>query len=89
MLSLGIANELVDKNESMESVVDKWTTSILKAAPIAVKMAKQAVQASENSSLEAGLVTELKCETVCFSTNDCKVGFKSFLERKQPIFKGE
>ena len=89
MLSYGIANEFVKNGESMDDVIDKWVSSILKAAPIAVKMAKQAVQASETSSLESGLVIELMCETVCFSTSDCKIGFESFLERKQPEFKGE
>jgi enoyl-CoA hydratase len=55
---------------------------------LAVKLAKQSVQAAFETSLDEGLRLERKNFYLLFATTDQKEGMKAFLEKRQPKFVG-
>ena len=58
-------------------------------SPVAVKLAKESVLKSFNSSLDEGLIFERKNFYLCFSSEDQKEGMKAFIEKRNPVFTGK
>jgi enoyl-CoA hydratase/carnithine racemase len=56
--------------------------------PIAVRLAKQAVLAAEETSLSAGLETERRLYELSMATEDRVEGMEAFLEKRKPEFRG-
>ena len=57
-------------------------------SPIALRLAKEAVRASQRLPLEEGLLTERDLFCLAFSTDDMKEGVRAFLEKRAPAFTG-
>ena len=57
-------------------------------APVAVRLAKEAVLQAFETSLEAGLEFERRCFHTLFSTEDKREGIRAFLEKRPPQFSG-
>jgi enoyl-CoA hydratase len=57
-------------------------------SPVAVQLAKEAVNQSFNSSLNEGLMFERKNFYLAFASEDQKEGMKAFVEKRKPDFKG-
>jgi enoyl-CoA hydratase len=57
-------------------------------APVAVRLAKEAVLQSFETPLEAGLEFERRCFHSLFSTEDKREGIRAFLEKRPPQFSG-
>lgn len=56
--------------------------------PLAVRLAKEAVLKSFESTLSEGLQYERKNFYILFSSSDQKEGMRAFLEKREPSFKG-
>jgi enoyl-CoA hydratase len=56
-------------------------------APIAAKLAKEAVLAAYETSLSAGLDVERRAVRLAFHTEDQKEGMAAFVEKRKPVFK--
>lgn len=56
--------------------------------PLALALAKQAVYASADRSLEAMLDLELEHQLRCFRSDDATEGLQAFLEKRTPTFHG-
>jgi enoyl-CoA hydratase len=61
---------------------------IAKKSPVALKLAKEAVLKTFDSSISEGLEFERKNFYMLFSSEDQKEGMKAFLEKRQPTFSG-
>jgi len=57
-------------------------------APLAVRLIKEAIQAAEDTPLEAGLTFERRNFYLLFGTQDQKEGMKAFLEKRKATFTG-
>jgi len=57
-------------------------------APVAVKLAKEAVNMAFESSLKDGLEYERRNFYLTFSSKDQKEGMKAFLEKREPKYEG-
>ena len=57
-------------------------------APVAIRLAKEAVDAAFETSLEAGLASERKAFTVAFGSEDAREGLTAFLEKRDPTWRG-
>jgi enoyl-CoA hydratase len=56
--------------------------------PIALRLAKEAVNKSFEMSLSEGLEYERKLFYMLFDTEDQKEGMRAFMEKRKPSFKG-
>ena len=61
---------------------------IAEKGPIAVRLAKEAVNRAFDTTLEVGLDLERKAFNVALSTEDAQEGLSAFLEKRKPEFKG-
>lgn len=57
-------------------------------APVAVRLAKEAVLKAYDTHLEGGLEFERKCFYLLFATEDRKEGIRAFLAKRPPRFEG-
>ena len=63
--------------------------TIVANPPIAVKLAKEAIQRGQDMDLDNACVLESEIFGLCFSTADQKEGMAAFLEKRAAVFKGE
>jgi enoyl-CoA hydratase/carnithine racemase len=76
---IGLVDRLVDDADVFDSAVEQGLTYA--RGPLALRYAKQAVNASTDLSVEAGLALEADLITTCFATEDARHGLRSFVEK--------
>ncbi len=86
--TLGMVNKVVPTEMYLREAVD-LAREVAAMSPIAVRLAKEAVNRSFETSLEEGLRFERKNFLLCFATEDQKEGMKAFLEKRKPEFRGK
>jgi len=86
-LRIGLVEEVVDEDKLMDRAKE-IARKILEKPPLAVKLAKRALNASRSMSLQDGLRYELSLFSILFSTEDAKEGMRAFLEKRKPEFRG-
>jgi enoyl-CoA hydratase/3-hydroxyacyl-CoA dehydrogenase len=85
---IGLVNRVVPAGELLD-VARKIAAKILTRGPVAVKLAKDAVNRGLEMDLNKGLAYEVECISVGFSSDDAKEGMKAFVEKRRPDFKGK
>ena len=85
-LRMGFVNQVTGKADWLEKALE-LASVIARRAPIAVKLAKQAVLAAE-TGLEGGLDAERRLFELAMATEDRVEGTQAFLEKRKPDFKG-
>jgi enoyl-CoA hydratase len=63
--------------------------AIAEMSPVAVRLAKEAVNQAFESNLSEGLTVERKNFYLSFTTEDRKEGMTAFIEKRKPSFKGK
>jgi enoyl-CoA hydratase len=86
-LAAGLVSRVVPPELCLDEA-KRLAAEIARQAPIAVRLAKEAVLQAYESSLEAGLVFERRCFQALFSTDDKREGVRAFLEKRRPEFQG-
>jgi enoyl-CoA hydratase len=84
---IGLVQRVVPKGQALEEA-KKLLKKIMSKGPVAVQMAKKAVNEGLQMTLHQGLDLEAQCESVCFGTEDKDEGAKAFLEKRPAKFKG-
>lgn len=74
----GIVSEIFEPEDLQAEAVKR--AEMYAAGPAALKFAKQAIQAGFNLSEEEALANEAELFGEVFSTEDCEIGVRSFLE---------
>jgi enoyl-CoA hydratase/carnithine racemase len=74
--------------EALEEAVRDMADTILKKGPLAVRLAKLAIQAGFETDQKTGLVIERLAQAVLFDTEDKREGTSAFLEKREPRFEG-
>lgn len=78
----------VYENDKFEQEVQAFAEKLAERAPIAVRLAKQIMNAGTDCSMEAALLMEREAFGLLFSTEDMLEGVNAFLSKKKPEFKG-
>ena len=63
--------------------------TIAEKPPIAVRLATEAIDLAQSSTLDAGLEFERKAFYLLFSTEDKKEGVDAFINKRKAVFKGK
>ena len=84
---LGLADQLVAAGEALSGAL-ALAREILPNGPLAVRLAKQAVNGGSELSLRAGLAFEQACYAQVLSTKDRLEGLAAFREKRNPRFRG-
>ncbi|MBW1692255.1 MAG: enoyl-CoA hydratase/isomerase family protein [Deltaproteobacteria bacterium] len=85
---IGLVNEVVPDGEAVNGAKE-MARKIMANAPIAVEMAKDALEIGKDLPLEHAVQYSQKNCVTCFSTEDMKEGMSAFLERRKADFKGK
>lgn len=86
-LAAGLAAEVTPPDQTIARAIELAGT-IVQRAPLAVRLAKEAVLAAEQGSLAAGLAFERRAYAYLFSTDDLQEGVAAFREKRRPQFRG-
>jgi len=87
-LEMGLVNKVAKKRAWLEEALALAHT-VAERPPIAVRLAKQAVLAAEETSLSAGLENERRLYEMAMATEDRVEGMRAFLEKREPKFEGK
>ncbi|MEI7801607.1 MAG: enoyl-CoA hydratase-related protein [Bacteroidota bacterium] len=87
-LRAGLINKVVP-NEMCLKEAFAMARQIAEKSPVAIKLAKEAVLAAFNTSLDEGLIFERKNFYLCFASEDQKEGMRAFIEKRPAIFSGK
>jgi enoyl-CoA hydratase/carnithine racemase len=86
--ALGIVNRIADGGEHWRAVALELAQVIARRPPVAVRLAKQAVNAAFEGGLTAGLAHERRLFELAMATDDRVEGMTAFIEKRRPEFKG-
>lgn len=86
-LAMGLIIRIAEPDDLMQEV-EKLAKTIILRPKLAIQYAKEAVSKFSEGSLEDGLARESYLHALSCGTEDKKEGVKSFLEKRDPVFKG-
>lgn len=84
---LGIVNRVVPAGAHLDEA-RRLARTIASRPPLAVRLAKEAVNQSQEMSLSAGLELERKLFSLLFASEDTREGMRAFLEKRPARFHG-
>jgi len=86
-LAAGLVNRVVPVEACLDEAL-RLANEIAERAPVAVRLAKEAVNQALETSLADGIAGERRAFYSLFDTQDQKEGMKAFLEKRKPRWKG-
>ncbi|ROR35211.1 enoyl-CoA hydratase-related protein [Inmirania thermothiophila] len=86
-LRIGLVNQVVAPEALMDTVLAQ-ARMIAARGPVAVRLAKEAVQRGQDLDLDNACVLEREIFALCFATEDQKEGMGAFLEKRAARFAG-
>jgi enoyl-CoA hydratase/carnithine racemase len=84
---LGVVNLVAEKGRWLDEALD-LAAVVARRPPLAVRLAKQAVLAADETALSAGLDHERRLYELTMATEDRVEGMTAFLQKRRPQFKG-
>ena len=88
MADHGLVNRVVPKGEHLSEAL-KLAKTVAAQAPLAVRLAKDAVLAAFETTLEQGLANERKNFFLLFASEDMREGTRAFIEKRKADFQGK
>ena len=86
-LTMGLVSRVVPDQELMPCA-EELALAIARKAPIAMRLAKAAINKSADLPTLAGLDYEIECFAECFATQDQKEAMDAFLAKRPPRIEG-
>jgi enoyl-CoA hydratase/carnithine racemase len=85
---LGLVNEVVPPDGLM-AAARKWAEVICRAAPLAVRAAKEAMLKGLGLPLNEGMEIESTLEAYLLDTQDHAEGVTAFMEKRKPVYRAK
>ncbi len=85
---MGLVNRVASGNDSL-GVAQEIAGDILAGGPIAARYAKEVISSGADMTLDQGILLETDVTMILQTTRDRQEGIQSFLERREPEFRGE
>jgi enoyl-CoA hydratase len=87
-LKIGLVSTVVAAKDLIAES-ERFLKRIIKNAPVAIKLAMEAINSGVDMPLPDGLALESNLAGLLCITEDGKEGIKAFTEKRNPIFKGK
>lgn len=87
-LRYGLVNKVVPIEMYLHEAL-QLAKEIAQFSPVAVQLAKEAINRSYETHLDEGLAFERKNFYMTFASEDQKEGMKAFVEKRKPVYKGK
>lgn len=84
---MGMVNHLVPAGEVLDTA-KKVARTLASKPPLALKLAKSAMNSSMNSDIKTGCQIEQDGWAMLFASEDQKEGMQAFLNNRKPVFRG-
>ncbi len=84
----GLVNRVVPADTTLQEAL-ALAAEIASRAPLAVRLAKEAVNQALEGSLSEGLTDERRLFYMLFASQDQKEGMRAFLEKRKPDWQGK
>lgn len=91
-LEMGLVNRAVDQNQTGDAAYREALSlarEILPQAPIAVRMAKEAMNKGVEVDISSAMAIERMCYARVIPTRDRQEGMAAFIEKREPRYTGE
>ena len=85
-LQIELVDYLANDFEDLEKVLDDLLAKLAKNGPVAVRMAKKAIEEGYSTDIETGLTIENNCYSVVLRTQDRIEGLKAFIEKRPAVY---
>jgi enoyl-CoA hydratase len=86
-LRVGLVNRVVQGDGLMKEAVG-LARKMAKNSPLSLKFAKRAVNVGMQLDLASALDYEAHCASLLYGSGDREEGFRAFMEKREPHFKG-
>lgn len=86
-LAWGLVTEVVPAADVMPAA-RRLAARVLSRGPLAIRLAKAALNASARVDLDSGLLLETLAQAICLESEDKQEGTSAFLEKRPPAFRG-
>ncbi len=87
-LDIGLVNRVAAEGKLLDEALE-MASKIKRNAPIALEMAKYAINYGSEIDLGSGLALESNCYAVTIPTKDRQEGLLAFREKRKPVYTGE
>jgi enoyl-CoA hydratase len=84
---IGLVNKVVPADQLL-SAAEEMAGKMMKKGPLALRLAKMAINAGVETDLKTGLLVEKLAQGILFTTEDKYEGTTAFLEKRPADFKG-
>lgn len=84
---MGIVNRVIPHEELLPEA-EKLAAKLAKGPRVALRMAKAVMNDSINMTLEQLLDLEPHAQSICFQSEDHKIGVRAFFDKEKPVFIG-
>uniref|UniRef100_A0A1A7X0V6 Enoyl CoA hydratase domain containing 2 n=1 Tax=Iconisemion striatum TaxID=60296 RepID=A0A1A7X0V6_9TELE len=91
-LEMGLVNRAVEQNQTGDAAYREALTlarEILPQAPVAVRMAKEAINRGMEVDISSAMAIERMCYSRVIPTRDRQEGMAAFIEKRPPRYTGE
>lgn len=86
--AIGLVNHVHPADQLMDEAM-KMARTIADKGPVAVRLAKEAIQRGQHMDLDSAGLLESEVFGLCFATADQREGMTAFVEKRKAAFKGE
>ncbi len=86
-LEWGLCNRVVPADELVSHTLG-WAGELSEKAPLALRYAKEALNAAIENSVDETISTEARLQAICIDSEDAKEGVLAFMEKRPPVWQG-